>query len=126
MTSDEQRLSQQIGRTVRKYRTNQNWSQARLAEMLDVSVDFLGLLERGKRLPAVPTLARIAGVLGASAGELLGEGRALTVVGDPVRRETVTLVQALPDELLSVARAMLLGLASEARSRSGTRRRKTR
>jgi transcriptional regulator with XRE-family HTH domain len=52
-----------FGRNVRKYRTRRNWSQADLAEYANISINFLGDIERGKKWPHPETLTKLADAL---------------------------------------------------------------
>jgi len=68
----DQKLAKRIGRAVRDARAALDFSQADAAEALGISTEFYGRLERGVALPSVPTLVRLAEVLGVSADVLLG------------------------------------------------------
>jgi transcriptional regulator with XRE-family HTH domain len=72
-------LAKSIGSAARQARTALELTQEDAAERLGVSVEFYARIERGNSLPSVPTLARIAAVLGVSADALLG--RAVFVPG---------------------------------------------
>ena len=65
-------LSKSIGSAARQARASLELTQEDAAERIEVSVEFYARIERGNSLPSVPTLARIAGVLGVSADALLG------------------------------------------------------
>jgi transcriptional regulator with XRE-family HTH domain len=65
-------LAKSIGSAARQARTVLELTQEDAAERIEVSVEFYARIERGNSLPSVPTLARIAGVLGVSADALLG------------------------------------------------------
>ncbi len=43
-------------------RKGARWSQAQLAERLEVSDNFIGQIERGERAPSIHTLERLAGI----------------------------------------------------------------
>lgn len=49
---------------LKELRMERNWSQADLAERLDVSRQTVNSLERGKYDPSLPLAFRIAGVFG--------------------------------------------------------------
>jgi transcriptional regulator with XRE-family HTH domain len=53
-------LRQKFGRRLREIRLKRRMTQEQFAEMLDVSVDFLSLIERGKNAPSFETLDKIA------------------------------------------------------------------
>ena len=42
-------LREIFGKNVKLYRSRRNWSQADLAEYANISINFLGDIERGKR-----------------------------------------------------------------------------
>ena len=65
-------LAKSIGTAARQARTALELTQEDAAERIEVSVEFYARIERGNSLPSVPTLARIAAVLGVSADALLG------------------------------------------------------
>lgn len=65
-------LAKSIGSAARQARTALELTQEDAAERIEVSVEFYARIERGNSLPSVPTLARVAGVLGVSADALLG------------------------------------------------------
>jgi len=52
-----------FGKNVRTYRSRRNWSQADLAEYADISINFLGDIERGKKWPHPETLTKLADAL---------------------------------------------------------------
>jgi transcriptional regulator with XRE-family HTH domain len=62
-----------IGRNIRKYRKEKGIMQDTLAEMVGLSGNYVGMIERGEKIPALPTLIRIANALGISADPLLCE-----------------------------------------------------
>ena len=125
MTDDEKRLAQHLGQVVRRHRTKHAWSQAHLAELAEVSVDFLGLIERGQRLPAIMNLVRLASVLNVSTDELTGGPQ-------PEKFESPSLVEAkailarMSEELLSIVLAMIRVVGSGNRRRPKARHRRTR
>ena len=47
--------------------------QQDLAEMIDVSVNYVGMIERGEKLPALETLIEIINALGVSADMILAD-----------------------------------------------------
>lgn len=53
-------LRVQFGRHLREIRLHRRMTQERFAEMLDISVDFLSLIERGRNAPSFETLEQIA------------------------------------------------------------------
>jgi transcriptional regulator with XRE-family HTH domain len=53
-------LRKKFGMRVRQIRMERGMSQERFAELVDVSVDFLSLIERGINAPSFETLEKIA------------------------------------------------------------------
>lgn len=58
------RLAQRVAAEVRRARRERGWSQLQLADRTRCSLNFVGLVERGKRLPGLAVLMRLAVVLG--------------------------------------------------------------
>ena len=63
-------LKQKFGRRLREIRSQRRMTQEQFAETLDVSVDFLSLIERGKNAPSFETLDKIAKRLRMSVADL--------------------------------------------------------
>ena len=62
-----------FGRNVKIYRNRRNWSQADLAESANISINFLGDIERGKKWPHPDTLSKLADALEIKVYELFME-----------------------------------------------------
>lgn len=60
-----------LGARIRAYRKALNMTQEELAEKAEISLSFLGHLERGARQPSLETLVTLANALGASTDSLL-------------------------------------------------------
>lgn len=60
-----------IGKHIRKYRIASGISQEYLAEVTDLSTNYIGMIERGEKVPALDTFLRIANALEVSADMLL-------------------------------------------------------
>ena len=54
---------QSIGENIRSYRKKRKWRQEDLAEKVDLSVNYISLLERGEKIPALDTFIDIVNVL---------------------------------------------------------------
>jgi transcriptional regulator with XRE-family HTH domain len=52
-----------VGKNIQKIRKSKNLSQEELGEMLGLTRNYIGLLERGERNPSLKTLIQIAFVL---------------------------------------------------------------
>jgi transcriptional regulator with XRE-family HTH domain len=60
-----------FGENLKKYRTFKGLSQAKLAEILDISPNFISEIETGKRWVSSDTLVNFAEVLGVDVYEFL-------------------------------------------------------
>lgn len=109
MPTNEKRLSQRLGASIRRLRKARGWSQAELAEKVDVSLDYVSLLERGRRLPALGVLVQISEIFGVSVDEVLGRD----ADGDDWIREATGLLGSVPPRVRGIVLAMLRGAARE-------------
>lgn len=62
-----------LGKNVKYHRYRKNLTQERLAEILEVSPNYVGRLERGQHSPSLDKIERIAKALGIKAFELFLE-----------------------------------------------------
>ena len=62
-----------FGQNIRKFRNHRNWSQADLAESANISINYLGDIERGKKWPHPDTLSKLADAMGIGVFELFLE-----------------------------------------------------
>ncbi len=62
-----------IGRRIREERLSKSWKQEDLAERTDLSVAYIGMIERGEKIPKLATFIHIVDALGVSADEILSE-----------------------------------------------------
>ena len=69
MTESELRAI--FGSNLKKYRIIKGFSQAKLAEILDISPNFISEIESGKRWLSSDTMVNLAGALDVDAYELL-------------------------------------------------------
>jgi len=65
-------LKKTLGANIRKARTRLGITQEQMAEMLEMSTEVYGRMERGLIFPSVKRLVDICGKLGESADKLLG------------------------------------------------------
>lgn len=63
-------LKQKFGTRLREVRAQRRMTQEQFAEVLDVSVDFLSLIERGRSAPSFETLDKMAKRLRMSVADL--------------------------------------------------------
>ena len=60
-----------LGANIRKYRKQIGITQEQLAEKIGKSVNYIGMIERGEKVPSLKTFILIANALGASTDVLL-------------------------------------------------------
>src|SRR5712692_2086864 len=65
-------LAKRIGSAARAARRARSLTQQDAAELIGVSAEFYGRIERGRTLPSVPTLVRIAAALDVPTDALVG------------------------------------------------------
>ena len=90
-----------------------------LAERLDVSVDYVGMLERGERLPSFATLFQIAALFGVPTLELLSAPEE-----EPWVAEAIGLLHALPPESRTMVLSMLRAAAGSTPAPTRSKRRR--
>jgi len=56
-------IKEHLGSNIRRYRTQLGFSQAKLAEMVNMATNYLGLVENGKKFPSSEMIERIAAAL---------------------------------------------------------------
>jgi len=59
-----------FAKNMRKYRTAQGFTQAYLAEKVDTSTNYIGLIEKGDKFPSPEMIERIATALGIDTTDL--------------------------------------------------------
>jgi len=62
-----------FGQNIKNYRNRRNWSQSDLAEFANISLNYIGDIERGNKWPHPDTLSRLADALGIKVFELFTE-----------------------------------------------------
>ena len=60
-----------LSTNLKKFRVQHNYTQAKFAEMIDISIPFLSDIENGKKWISPATFAKMAGALEIEAYELL-------------------------------------------------------
>ena len=75
MASDETRIANQLGQTVRRLRMATGISQIKLAEKAGLNHNFVGEIERGEKLASVVTIVRLASAFGVNGSELMARAR---------------------------------------------------
>ena len=98
-------LSQRLSRHLFERRRALQLTQAQVAERLGVDVETLSRFERGKHLPSLATLERLAGVLKTTVADLLSEQAPVTST-DEAETLALWLADLAPDDR-AFARAVL-------------------
>ncbi len=62
-----------IGKNIRKYRLEKKMSQEKLAELTFLTPNYIGMLERGDKMPSMQTFINIVNALEVSADMILCE-----------------------------------------------------
>ena len=94
-----------IGRQIRLRRMEQNISQERLSELIDVSPRHMCTIENGKSFPSIETLVKIADILHLDLNEFFN----LPEVKDenPLRLEVMQLVQISDEKDLQLIKEII-------------------
>jgi transcriptional regulator with XRE-family HTH domain len=67
---DEMKLAT-IGKNIRKYRLMKKLRQEDLAEKTDLTTNYIGMVERGEKIPSLETFIKIVNALGVSSDMVL-------------------------------------------------------
>jgi transcriptional regulator with XRE-family HTH domain len=123
----DEKLAKTIGSAARSARLARGLTQEDAADVVGVSPEFYARIERGKTLPSVPTLLRLAASLRVSTDVLLGLDRMpeaarirlATPPSRPVAPVTRRILRQLARAHPSTVRLVSLLLREVARGRSG-------
>ena len=66
-------MYESIGKNIRKYRLEKKLRQEDLAELSGLSTNYIGMVERGEKIPALETFITILNVLEVSADVILAD-----------------------------------------------------
>ena len=86
-------LHKRIGKRIKQLRHQCGLSQAGLADLANVSTEYLSRVERGRAAASVNLLARLAGGLGVKLQDMFAFGTAETV--DPVAARANRIARAV-------------------------------
>ena len=89
-----------VGQNIRNRRQELGWTQAELAERLDIHPTFVGSIERGVKFPSTVTLERICEVMQLRPYALFieeGVDENVKLQNDNFRRYVDTLLAELPE-----------------------------
>lgn len=84
-----------LGNRIRKTRMNCGITQEKLAEMVDISTNFMSLIENGRNM-SVETLVKIADALGVTVDYLLSD--TMEVQGDKIMNQIAHNLSTLSDD----------------------------
>lgn len=62
-----------VGKYIREYRIKNNLRQEDLAEKTNLSTNYIGMIERGEKIPSLETLITLVNALGVSADVVLAD-----------------------------------------------------
>lgn len=71
MTSGLEKIKENLGKNIRKYRKALKLTQFELSVQIDVTEDYIQALETGRRTPSIKALGKLADVLKIEPYELL-------------------------------------------------------
>lgn len=98
-------LKKVLGPNIRKARQRQGLSQARLAEMVEMSPEVLGRMERKKVLPRLERLVLLCKILGRTPDQMLGfssgSGSAAAAKVSPAYDEMMTVMRHFSTQMES-------------------------
>ena len=60
-----------IGKNIRKYRLSKKYRQEDLAERAGLTTNYIGMVERGEKIPSLETFIKIVNALGVSSDMVL-------------------------------------------------------
>ena len=117
MRRDKVKLDKIVGSNIRRERDVRKLTRDELAELIDLTVSHLGLIERGERGATPVVLNKICGVLGVTADYLFTErSRAVSAReqdendGDVYRRKVDVLVAQLNESELEYLSHVIKGI----------------
>lgn len=71
MRAETSEVAKQLGQRIRNLRSALSYTQEELAELAEISVSFLSMIERGERFPHINTLAAVADALGVTLSQIV-------------------------------------------------------
>jgi transcriptional regulator with XRE-family HTH domain len=103
-----------LGARLRERREAVGWRQAQLAEAVGVTPNYVGVIERGEKLPTLETVEAAGRALGVSVGALLADD-----VPDAWADQAVALARAVPASHRALVLAVLRAIVAETGRRGG-------
>lgn len=71
-----------LGKRIKQLRNMRDMTQQQLAESADMSISFLGMIERGKKSPTVETIQKMADALDVTLSELMNFDSGVKLLDD--------------------------------------------
>ncbi len=71
MTNKDSNINKIVGKKIKLERIKRDLSQEQLADLSNISKNFVGAIERGESSPTIETLAKIANAFEISLSELI-------------------------------------------------------
>lgn len=114
-------LAARLGKNIMRGRKALGLTQEKVAVELSVEPETISRFERGATLPSIPTLERVAEILGTTMGELLEEGdpRQFTEV-----EQLAALLRTLSDSDRVLAREILEKLSAHLSKKKTSKQRR--
>jgi len=102
-----------LGENLKRYRNYRGFSQAKLAELLDISPNFVSDLETGKRWLSSDTLVNIAKSLGVDPYEFLkppevSEEKTIAFIQNYTQKASITVSNAVARSLDELSKQFLM------------------
>lgn len=108
MTTEAADVLKTVGAGVRRWRQKSRLTIAQLAERAGIDTGFLAYIENGKKGPSIQTLAKLAGALGVTVGDLFSaNGSSIGTPRGRLLREAHSLCHGCPPHLLADLRSVL-------------------
>lgn len=92
-------LTLRLGKRIKQLRVMRDMTQEQLAEASNVSISFLGNVERGSKNPTVETIYKIANALDVTMSELLSFDTGIQVLEEPTSVELRRLLSEYSDKI---------------------------
>lgn len=98
-----------IGKNLRTYRKQRNLTQEQLAERAGLSPNYIGILERGEKLPSLETLLTLLNQLNVSADMVLCDvlNTGYAIKGSQLSEQLAGCDKKVRDRVLAVVATLL-------------------
>ncbi|MCP1109744.1 transcriptional regulator with XRE-family HTH domain [Lachnospiraceae bacterium PF1-21] len=105
-------MDNQIGKTIKKYRTQKGLTQEELGELTVITANYISQIERGKKSPGLSTITKLSEVLEIPITKLIGsthnEYKYQDILSDlsVCDREEIAIISIVLELLMSLKRKM--------------------